>query len=146
MKVQGIQDGLTFVNENAEVQFPRVDNSTTASLENLSVAQSTGGSSLAVILNAVVDKWLGSIRQQAIVAGILFALYCLIVCMGYGRVLYVMKRAALSGGDVTRFWDLRSTSGFGAVQKQKKFETINPFEDTSYPTGPGPTPAVYSKR
>jgi hypothetical protein len=146
MKVQGIQDGLTFVNENAQVQLPRVDNSTTASLENLSVVQSTDGSSLAIILNAVVEKWLGSIRQQAIVAGVLFALYCLIVCMGYGRVLYVTKRAARSGGEVRRFWDLRSATGFGGVQKQKEFESTNPFEDASYPTGPGPTPAVYSKR
>jgi hypothetical protein len=142
MKVQGIQDGLTFVNENAQVQFPRVDTSTTASLENLSVVQSTDGSSLATILNAVVDKWLDSIRQQAIVAGILFSLYCLIVCIGYGRVLYVMKRTARSGGRVTRFWDLRSTTGLG----QKVLEVTNPFEDAPYPTGPGPTPAVYSKR
>src|SRR5438876_9101203 len=34
MKIQSIQNGLTFVNEHARVQFPRVDNSSLNVLES----------------------------------------------------------------------------------------------------------------
>lgn len=145
MKVQGIQDGLTFVNENAKVQFPRVDNSTT-SLENLSVVQSTDGTSLAAILDGVADKWLNSIRQQAIVAGVLFALYCLIVIIGYARMSCALKRAPRTIGNGNGFGSLTSTTAFVAVPSHKEFGLINPFEDGSYPSGPGPTPVAFSKR
>jgi len=145
MKVQGIQDGLTFVNENAKVQFPRVDNSTANSVQSLSVTQ-TNESSLAGILNAVVDKWLHSIRQQAIVAGTLFALYCLIVFVGYCRMSYALKRAPPNIGHVIGVSDLASTTRMRGVQNKTEFEVINPFDDGLYLSGPGPTPAAYTKR
>ena len=145
MKVQGIQDGLTFVNENAKVLFPRVDNSTANSVQHLSVTQ-TNGSSLPGVLNAVVDKWLHSIQQQAIVAGVLFALYCLIVFMGYCRMSYALKRVPRNIGNAIGFSDLASTTQVRGFQNKTELEVINPFDDGLYPSGPGPTPASYTKR
>jgi hypothetical protein len=145
LKVQGIQKGLTFVNENAHVQLPRIDDLTTVSLENLSAVQSTGGSALAALLDGVVDKWIGSIRQQAIVSGVLFGLYCLIVFIGYSRMRYALKRAPQTRRDGMAVRELVSRARFVGVQNRKEMELSNPFDDPSSESGPGPTPVAYSK-
>ena len=106
MKIQSIQNGLTFVNENARVQFPRVDNSSLNVLESSGPVQSpsqAASSSLLGIMNNLIEKWDIAIRQQAILATILLALYGFVVLMGLARVIYSLlkeERSRARGGRI----------------------------------------------
>ena len=147
MKIQGIQDGLTFVNENAKVQFPRLDNATfDAFASNLSAQTPSedGSSSLLDILNGLVQKWNDAIRQQAVFAGVLLAIYLLIVGFAVARVSYEVRRTEkprAEGGGI----DGLKNQGIVWMRNRFRLHQANPFEDPIFEE-PGPTPSIRWKQ
>ena len=148
MKVEGIQSGLTFINENARVQLPRVDNSSfdlnLATNVSALQAQQDPGSSLADILNGVIVKWQSAIRQQEIVAGFLFSAYVLVILMGLARVFYSLKNRERSRAEGIGVRTLAS-HGIRWGRTKMRPDPANPFDDASFECQPGPTPSSYSK-
>ena len=59
---------------------------------------------------------------------------------------YALKRAPRSIGNAIGVSDMASTTRIRGVQNKTEFEVINPFDDRLYLSGPGPTPATYTKR
>jgi len=140
MKIQGIQNALTFVNNNARVDFPRVDNSSFDPGVLTSPSQDTT-SSLLAIMDDVVAKWQAAIRRQAIFAGILLAVYGLIVLMGLARVWYALRDSGRNRGEGGGLRFLRVQHVPNRVQPNP----LNPFEDLNFECEPGPTPLTRSK-
>jgi len=152
MKVEGIQKGLTFVNENARVQFPRVNNST-LNTQNIPFAPGNQlspaagqdlSSPLVDIITRISDKWGTAIRQQAILAGCFLAIYAVVVLMGMARVLFVLKQTGKTrgeGGKVFKF----PVQGIAWARYKVRTERDNPFEDPRFEHEPGPTPSVRAK-
>ena len=146
MKIQSIQNGLTFVNENARVQFPRVDNSSLNVLESSAQSPSqAASSSLLGIMNSLIEKWDTAIRQQAILATILLAVYGFIILMGLARVIYTLRKAERSRGEGGGFSSFR-TQGIAWVRARVQVPPTNPFEDPRFEQEPGPTPSGRSKQ
>jgi len=148
MKIQGIQDGLTFVNENAKVQFPRLDNSTFNGFANSNLTAQPqpeeGSSSLLGILNSLVTKWDNAIRQQAVFAGILLAIYGIIVLLALTRVICAARKDKKIRGEGG---GLDGLSGRGIVWVRNRLRPrhVNPFEDNIFEE-PGPTPSTHRKQ
>jgi hypothetical protein len=143
MKIQGIQDGLTFVNENAKVQFPRLDNSTFSAFASDVATQTPsedGSSSLLGILDSLVQKWNDAIRLQAVFAGILLAIYGLIVFFALARVIYAVRRSEKTRGEGGGLDGLRA-QGIVWVRSRLRSRQANPFEDPVFEE-PGPTPST----
>jgi hypothetical protein len=149
MKVEGIQSGLTFINENAQVQLPRVDNSSfdlnlVTGVSGLQ-SQQDPGSSLADILNEVIVKWQGAIRQQEIVAGLLLAAYVLVVLMGLGRVFSSLKQKERNRAEGIGIRPLTS-HGIRLGRTKMNPDAGNPFDDANFECQPGPTPSSHAKQ
>ena len=148
MKIQGIQDGLTFVNENAKVQFPRLDNSTLNAFVSSNVStqspSESGTSSLPGILNALVKKWDDAIRQQAVFAGILLAIYGFIVFLALTRVIYAARKDEKNRGEGGGLDGLKG-QGLVWVRNRLRSRQVNPFEDSIFEE-PGPTPSTRWKQ
>ena len=139
MKIQSIQNGLTFVNEHARVQFPRVDNSSLNVLESSGPVQSpsnAASSSLLDIINSLIEKWDTAIRQQAVLASIL---------MGLARVIYTLHKEERSRAEGGGFSSLR-TQGIAWVRARVQVHPNNPFEDSRFEQEPGPTPSGRPKQ
>jgi len=150
MKVEGIQKGLTFVNENAQVSFPRLNASLMdIDLSSINASQSLQdpnipASSLGGIISEVVEKWQKAIWQQALVAGILMAAYGLVMLAGAFRVIYVLRRNPKQrgeGGGASRL----PTQRLGWVTDRFRLYRSNPFDDPPNQYGPGPTPDAAPK-
>lgn len=152
MKIQGIQDGLTFVNENAKVSLPRVDDSSLGlnSTNGVSLQKATqnAGSSLLDIILEVAQKWEEAIHRQLVLAGILLAIYGIVVLMGVARVIYALRteeKTRGEGGGLSGF----AAHGFAwARNRLTPAYRVNPFEDARYqndPALPGPTPAYNTR-
>jgi hypothetical protein len=153
MKVEGIQKGLTFINENARVQFPRVDNTT---LNAQTIAFASGNqfspaagqdlsSPLVDIITRITNKWETAIRQQAIMAGCFFAIYAVVALVGMTRVLSALKQTGKNRGEGGKALRLPAQ---GIAWARYKFRTDrdNPFEDPRFEHEPGPTPSVRVKQ
>jgi hypothetical protein len=149
MKVEGIQSGLTFINENARVQLPRVDNSSfdldLATGVSALQSQQDPGSSLADILNGVIVKWQGAIRQQEIVAGLLLSAYVLVILMGLARVFNLLKDRERGRAEGIGVRTLGSHGIRWGRTKMRPY-AMNPFDDGSFECQPGPTPSSHSKQ
>jgi hypothetical protein len=147
MKIEGIQSGLTFVNEHAKVQFPRVNDSSFKALESNTPIQSpskSASSSMLNIMNTLIGKWNAAIKQQAIVAGILLALYGVVIIMGLSRVIYGLReheRNRGDGGGLSMF----GANSIAWVCNRVRGNPLNPFEDSRFEQEPGPTPSGRSK-
>lgn len=147
MKIESVQNGLTFVNEHAKVQFPRVDNSSLAVLESNGSGQSpseTASSSLLSIMNTVIDKWAAAIRQQAVLGGILLALYGVVVLIGAVRVSWALRKDDKTRGEGGGLSGLRA-NGIAWMRNRVRGNPVNPFEDPGFVQEPGPTPSGRSK-
>lgn len=153
MKVEGIQKGLTFVNEHARVQLPRVDNSTvntatsafTAATQSSPAAGQSLDSPLLDIITRITDKWNSAIRQQTILAGCVMSIYGIVTLMGLLRVLYASRESGKTRGEGGGLF------GFPAQRiawARYKFGTNrdNPFEDPRFEREPGPTPSIRTKK
>jgi hypothetical protein len=152
MKIEGIQNGLTFVNENAKVSFPRVDNSslnidlgsTGSALQSAQSPSQAAFSSLLDIMNGIITKWDAAIRRQAIIAGILLGVYAFVVLMGLARIVYMLRDRQKShsegGGLVTL-----GVHGVTWARNRFRPDTSNPFTNPKLEYEPGPTPSSRSK-
>lgn len=140
MKIQGIQDALTFINENAKVQFPRMENST-FDVSPLSTPSQNATSSLLSIMDDVIRKWQTAINRQAMFAGILLAVYALVVLMGGARVFFALRENGKNRGDGGGLRFLKVQHLTNRVQPNP----LNPFEDFYFEAEPGPTPLTRSK-
>lgn len=148
MKVEDVQKGLDFVNQNAKVTFPRVNESMldfgspaddiiTQSLQDTS---NNTSSSIIEIVSNVVDKWQGVIRQEALVATGLLGVYLMVVLMGLIRVMRgqqdIPRNRGEGGGAFTN-----PRRGLAWVWAQFGSQPRLPAEPVQYySTGPGPTP------
>ncbi|OBT69580.1 hypothetical protein VE03_00863 [Pseudogymnoascus sp. 23342-1-I1] len=105
LKIEGIEKGLTWVHDNAHVAFPPFDKDVfslgaAASLsgepDSESFLASPGSSTsddITAAVQHVVDFMYKTIREEAIIATVLFGVYLLIVLIGLGRfVAGVMSR------------------------------------------------------
>jgi hypothetical protein len=149
MKVAGIQNGLTFVNENAEVQFPRVDNSSVAiALKSVDAFQqaSQGSSSLIGILNNVIYKWEAAIRREAVLAGVLMAAYLLVVLMGLVRIIYIARKTGRNRGEGGGLSAIQPHGIIWVRSRMGRSTCVNPFEDSTFEIAPGPTPSMRQKQ
>jgi hypothetical protein len=152
MKVEGIQKGLTFVNENARVQFPRIDNSTfdVGALSSLSGTQSLPAagqslnSPLLDIITRITDKWNSAIQQQAILAGSVMTIYGIVILMGLTRVLYALKKDGKTRGEGAGVFGFQA-EGIGWARFKLRTDRKNPFEDSRFEHQPGPTPSIIAK-
>jgi hypothetical protein len=148
MKVAGIQNGLTFVNENAEVQFPRVDNSSLGiALRSVDAFQQAtqGSSSLIGILDNIINKWEAAIRRQAILAGVLMAVYLLVVFMGLARIIYVARKGERNRGEGGGLSTIQPHGIAWVRSRMARPAHVNPFEDSAFEIAPGPTPSMSQK-
>jgi hypothetical protein len=146
MKVEGIQKGLTFVNENAQVSFPRLNDSVLdIDRSTADVSQSLQGSTLGGIIAEVVEKWHKAIQQQALVAGILMGVYGLVMLGGAIRVLYVLRTAPKHRGEGGGTSALPA-QGLAWAKDRFRLYRSNPFDDSPGLTGPGPTPSTLPKQ
>jgi hypothetical protein len=151
-KIEGIQDGLTFVNENAKVTLPRVDNGTLALNSSngvsLQAASQDAGSSLLNIILDVAQKWDDAIHRQIILAAILLAVYGVVVLMGLARVLYALRKMERNRGDGGGLSSFAAHGFAWARSRINQSYPVNPFEDSRYQNEtamPGPTPAYNSR-
>lgn len=99
LKIQGIEKGLTWVHDNAHVAFPPFDKDVfslgaAASLsgepDSESFLASPGSSTsddISAAVQHVVDFMYKTIREEAIIATVLFSVYLLIVLIGAGRLI-----------------------------------------------------------
>lgn len=151
MKIEGIQKALTFINENAKVEFPRVDNST-LNIDSKSAGPDQGSlqaaiqdasSSLLDIINRVVDKWQAAVRQQVIVGGIFMAIYGIVVLMGIVGVIHGLRQGKLrgEGAGIARL----PAQGIAWARSRFRTDNDNPFEDSKFEQQPGPTPVSRPK-
>lgn len=149
MKVAGIQNGLTFVNQNAEVQFPRVDNSSLSiTLRSVDAFQQTsqGSSSLIGILDNIIDKWEAAIRRQALLACVLMAVYLLVVFIGLVRVIYVARKNERNRGEGAGLSAFQPHGITWVRSRVARPKHVNPFEDSTFEIAPGPTPSMGQKQ
>jgi hypothetical protein len=118
LKIQGIEKGLTWVHDNAHVAFPPFDKDVfslgaAASLsgepDSESFLASPGSSASDDISGAVqhvVDFMYKTIREEAIIATVLFSVYLLIVLIGASRLiagLMTRDKTRAEGGGVPAF-------------------------------------------
>jgi hypothetical protein len=151
MKIEGIQKALTFINENAQVQFPRVDNATlnldsnsaNPGQDSVQSVIQDASSSLLGIINAVIEKWQTAIRQQAILGGIFMAVYGIVVLMGVVGVIHGLRDGKLRGEGA----GIVALPAQGRAWARSRFRTDheNPFEDSKFEQQPGPTPVIRQK-
>ena len=152
MKVEGIQKGLTFVNENARVLFPRVDNSTlnagtialAAGTQSLATPGQGSGSPLLGIIIRITDKWETAIRQQAILAGCIMIIYGTVVLMGLIRVLYALHGSGRTRGEGGGWFGFPA-QGIAWARYRFRTDRDNPFEESRFEYEPGPTPSIRAK-
>jgi len=151
-KIEGIQDGLTFVNENAKVTLPRVDNGTLALNSSngvsLQAASQDASSSLLNIILDVAQKWDDAIHRQIILAAILLAVYGVVVLMGLARVLYALRKTERNRGDGGGLSSFAAHGFAWARSRINPSYPVNPFEDSRYQNEtamPGPTPSYNSR-
>ncbi|KFZ08975.1 hypothetical protein V501_05762 [Pseudogymnoascus sp. VKM F-4519 (FW-2642)] len=114
LKIQGIEKGLTWVHDNAHVAFPPFDKDVfslgaAASLSGepdqesfLASPGSSASDDISGAVQHVVDFMYKTIREEAIIATVLFAVYLLIVLIGASRLIVGMmsrdKTRAEGGG------------------------------------------------
>ncbi|OBT76118.1 hypothetical protein VF21_04816 [Pseudogymnoascus sp. 05NY08] len=118
LKIQGIEKGLTWVHDNAHVAFPPFDKDVfslgaAASLSGEPGSQSflaSPGSSasddISGAVQHVVDFMYKTIREEALIATVLFSVYLLIVLIGASRLiagLMTRDKTRAEGGGVPAF-------------------------------------------
>ncbi|KAF2763813.1 hypothetical protein EJ03DRAFT_53524 [Teratosphaeria nubilosa] len=108
LKVQGIEDGLTWVQDHAHIDFPTLPNDTFSlgTLAKVSGSEAdilnTGGNGTAAndIADAVyhvtneLDK---AIRQEAIISSCVLIIWLIIACIGLGRALVLFFKGGIQG-------------------------------------------------
>ncbi|KFX99504.1 hypothetical protein V490_01763, partial [Pseudogymnoascus sp. VKM F-3557] len=109
LKIEGIEKGLTWVHDHAHVAFPPFDKDVfslgaAASISGepdaesfLSSPGSSASDDISAAVQHVVDFMYKTIREEAIIATVLFAVYMMIVFIGAGRFI-----AGLISRDKTR--------------------------------------------
>jgi hypothetical protein len=99
IKVQGIEAGLTWVHDNAQVNFPLLPNNTMTLGDLLSKSNSDASSFLSdptdatqdgvtSAINKVGDKVLKTIRQEALVSLMLLLAWLIVLLIGIGYILW----------------------------------------------------------
>ncbi|RMZ88790.1 hypothetical protein DV736_g4001, partial [Chaetothyriales sp. CBS 134916] len=112
LKVQGIQIGLTWISENAHVDFPSLPNDTftIGALASLRSNASAGDSFLSDPGDQASDKITEvvvrftsaleqTIRTEALIATVIFCVWLTVVCIGFGYVLIKMTRRHKTRGE-----------------------------------------------
>lgn len=95
-------------------------------------------------MDNVIEKWDVAIRQQAILGGILLALYGLVILMGLARVIHALREHERNRGEGGGMSALRA-NGIAWVRNRVRGNPVNPFEDSRFEEEPGPTPSGRSK-
>lgn len=150
LKIQGIEKGLTWVHDNAHVAFPPFDKDVfslgaAASLSGepdsesfLSSPGSSATDDISAAVQHVVDFMYKTIREEAIIATVLFAVYMLIVIIGAGRLiagLMTRDKTRAEGGGAPAFsppYEERET-------RQPEFGAFGGEVETPFPRdGDGP--------
>jgi flagellar basal body-associated protein FliL len=122
LKVQGIQEGLTWVHDNAHINFPLLDNDT-LSLQSLAaksdsdaannlLADPTGASQDAIsgAVTKVTDAIARGIRQEAIISTMLLVVWLLLVLAGFITTFVRMGGRNKVRGESGNEWDIDSYS------------------------------------
>ncbi|RMZ79525.1 hypothetical protein DV737_g3365, partial [Chaetothyriales sp. CBS 132003] len=112
LKVQGIQTGLTWISDNAHVDFPSLPNDTftIGALASLSSNASAGDSFLSDPGDQASDKITEvvvrftsaleqTIRTEALVATVIFCVWLAVVCIGFGYAFMKMTRRHRTRGE-----------------------------------------------
>jgi hypothetical protein len=136
LKVQGIQDGLTWVSQHAQVSFPSLPNNSmtigdlvgkdTELGQFLSDPTNITDSDVSLAVNEVGQKMAAIIHQEALVALGVFICYLLVVLSGFAWTVY-----KLAGSDVVRRTGDAEVFTYAATATHK-----------DAPTPPPPPPAA----
>jgi hypothetical protein len=114
VKVRGVESGLTWVHDKAQVTLPKVPTSALALQQEDGdpLLDEMSGQSVADGVTSVIDKianlWRKSIRQEAATAGGLLAVWIFVALIG-------LLRCLLAGGDLARWF--KSMPILGALRK-----------------------------
>jgi hypothetical protein len=155
MKVEGIQKGLTFINDNAKIQFPRIEDnalninspSSVSPLQSLQSSVQSSGSSLLDIIAGVSQKWEDAIHRQLILGLALFAVYGFVVLLGISRLVISSRSEDRNRGEGVGVRGLH-LRGVSWARSYFASNRPNPFDDPGNdedPAIPGPTPPNYPK-
>ena len=104
LKITGIEKALTWVSDNAHVDFPLMANDTfslgtaaklsnsTSAADLLSNTSSTTKDDISAAVDSLTDKLLHGIRTEAILSAFLVLLWVVVVLMGIVRAWYLFTR------------------------------------------------------
>ncbi|KAF1811245.1 hypothetical protein P152DRAFT_66512 [Eremomyces bilateralis CBS 781.70] len=103
LKVQGVQQGLTWVHDNAHINFPQLANDTFSLGALASVSDSkdddqllanpgSGHDDISAAVFRVTDKLASAIRQEAIISTMILLVWVLIVLIGTIRTVILVVR------------------------------------------------------
>ncbi|KAL7272381.1 plasma membrane fusion protein prm1 [Rhizina undulata] len=136
LKIQGIQNGLTWVNEHAEITLPTLPNNTFSLGASQSIGSNANVSSflsdtaddtsdkITEVVFKFTQKWSSALRQEAIIAGCITAVWFIVLLIAIIRTLVMFSRTGKVrgvGGDVVT----ASPPGGGGTGMRSN----NPFDD-----------------
>lgn len=109
LKVQGIEKGLTWVSDNAQVDFPelandtfslgtldKISNSSTSNDSILATGNNTASDEITSAVTFVTHAVAAAIRQEAIISTCVLMIWVLIVLIGFLRAGFLMTK---NGGE-----------------------------------------------
>lgn len=155
LKIVGIQKGLTWVHDNAHIDFPLMPNDTFSLGALASVTDSqdddqflaTPGSSSRDDITAAVDKLTNAlesgIRTEAIISACIIGIWFIAVLVGLFRLILAMARPGKlrgEGGDAYYAADPTSTNNRESMAPTYEYAMTSNNKRPSYTLSPRPFP------
>jgi hypothetical protein len=125
LKIQGIEAGLTWLHDNAQINLPQLPNNTMTISNLLSKANSPGADlfsdpqgatqdDVSAAVNKVGDKILASIRQEALIALLLLLAWLIVFLIGFVSIMIKFNRRDSYRGHLGQGYNVQDrTSSFG---------------------------------
>ncbi|KAK3116900.1 plasma membrane fusion protein prm1 [Teratosphaeriaceae sp. CCFEE 6253] len=149
LKIAGIEKGLTWVSDNAHVDFPLLANDTfslgtvqkvSGSKHDILATGANGGAANAIAdaVYHVTDAIARAIRQEAIISTCVLLIWVLIACIGLGRACFLMYKGGDGGVYVGPAPAKRRSSSADHAQEHE-------LDDFGLPVGAAPRVPTYEQ-
>ncbi|KAF2093235.1 hypothetical protein NA57DRAFT_69334 [Rhizodiscina lignyota] len=132
LKIASFEQGLTWVHDNAHIDFPLLPNNTftlqnlvdhtnsTADNNFLADPKDTTTDEITEAVDDLVHLLMAAVRQEAIIATIILCFWLLVALMGFVRALYLfLKHDKMRGEGGNEFLPQSHDNGFGGSYEPK---------------------------
>lgn len=159
LKIASFEKGLTWVHDNAHIDFPLLSNdtfslqrladSTNSSADNnfLADPKDTTTDEITDAIDSLVHKLMWAVRQEAIIWTIVLCMWLVVAVMGFIRALYLfLKHDKMRGEGGNEYLEKAPDNGFGSYEPKAaeapsyEFATSDVNPHAPYTLNPHPFP------